>query len=135
MFSGKVTLEILSASNLPDSDGSLNSFLKVKVDSTDVFQTETVKYTFNPVWNEYREFDQKNGKHIIFCIQRDDREKKIVAQCKLSLHELLLKQIGKSSVKLVQPLSPQGELEVEISLRESDKIKEKGEQSSSCSRT
>ena len=126
MYSGNVSLLINSATNLTDRYGPLNTFVKVKVDGSDVFQTDISKHSFNPTWNEWTEWESENAKHISFQIHNDDRTKQIVAQQKLSLHEVLLKQVGKKSVKLKQSLDPEGELLVEISLIESERIKQRG---------
>ena len=102
MFSGNVSLLINSATNLTDSFGILNTFVRVKVDNIDVFQTDISKHSFNPTWNEWTEWKSENAKHITFQIHNNDRTKQIVAQKKLSLHEVLSKQVGKKSVKLYQ---------------------------------
>jgi hypothetical protein len=48
MHTGKVSLEILTASNLADVNPSLRTFLQIKIDGCDVFQTETYANSFNP---------------------------------------------------------------------------------------
>eukprot|EP00092_Neocalanus_flemingeri_P007691 GFUD01008305.1.p1 GENE.GFUD01008305.1~~GFUD01008305.1.p1 ORF type:complete len:665 (-),score=170.01 GFUD01008305.1:136-2130(-) len=121
MFSGEISLEVLSATNLPDIYPSLNTYVQVKVDDLEVFQTTTAKGTFNPIWNEYKEFDKENIQNIRLTIFDDDKEKGVIAECTLALCDILVEQIGRDSLKLNQSLSPQGELQLVISLKEFEK--------------
>ena len=120
MFSGKVSLEVLNASNLPDKYFSLSTYVQVKVDGSEVFKTATAKDAFNPIWNEYKEFDNQNVEQISFTIHDEDKEKGVIAEFTLSLSNLLVEQIGRDSLKLNQSLTPQGELKLEISLKEDE---------------
>ena len=121
MFSGKVSVEVLGACNLPTKYSSLDSYVQIKVDNFEVFLTTTAKDTFNPVWNESKEFVKGNAEQISLTVLEDDKEKGVIAECMLSLNNLLVEQIGRDSLKLKQSLTPQGELHLEISLREDDK--------------
>ena len=121
MYTGKVSLEILNASYLPDHNPTLNTFLQIKIGGFEGFQTETFANSFNPVWNEYKEMNTKDADQISFIIYNDGEEKEVIAECTLSLYDLLVEQVGKTLVKLNQPLTPQGLLELQISLEDYDK--------------
>ena len=124
MFSGRVNLEVLNASNLPNNYSSLNPFIQVKVDNSEVFKTSTGRDTSNPIWNEYTEFTTKNAEHISFTVYNDDMETEVNGECTLSLCDLLVEQIGQDSVTLKQTLTHQGELELSIGLQEDDNTRE-----------
>ena len=52
MFSGKIVVDILSASNLPTSSENLNPYVLIRVDSLEGCKTATAEEASNPVWNE-----------------------------------------------------------------------------------
>ena len=110
MYTGKVSLEILNASDLPDHNPTLNTFLQIKIRGWEVFQTETFANSFNPIWNEYKEINTKDADQISFIIYIDGEEKEVIAECTLSLYDLLVEQVVRTSIKLNQPLTPQGML-------------------------
>ena len=124
MFSGNISLEVLNARDLPENYPFLNSFVQIKVDGTEVFQTSTAKDTFNPIWNEYKELNTKNSEHICFTVYDTDIERETIAQCSLSLRDLLVEQTGRESVKLKQSLIPQGELDIVLELKEDENKQE-----------
>ena len=68
MYTGKVSLEILNASDLPDHNPSLNTFLKIKIDGCEVFQTETYANSFKPIRNGFTELNTKDADQISFTI-------------------------------------------------------------------
>ena len=93
-----------------------NSCVQVKVEGSEVFQTSTAKDTFNPIWNEYKELNTKNAQYICFTVY-DTEIERTIAQCSLSLRDLLGEQTGRESVKLKQSLIPQGELNIVLELK------------------
>ena len=82
------------------------------VDDYKMFRTTTAKYTFNPVWNERREFKTNIRDQISFSIV-DEKKKSILAECHISIDDLLIKHIKGEPMQMKKPLIPQGDLHLE----------------------
>jgi Ca2+-dependent lipid-binding protein len=89
--------------------------VQVKVDDFKMFRTTNAKYTFNPVWNEWREFKTYRSDQISFSIV-DEKEKSVLAECHMSLDNLVTRQIEGEPMQLKEPLTPIGDLHLEITL-------------------
>ena len=119
MFSGRIIVDILSASNLPTTE-SVSPYVLVKVDKEEGLKTKTNKETLNPVWNEQKEIYKENAMILYFSVN-DEKVAKPIAECTLSISNLLIEQVGRDSIQLTQPLVPQGELHLQIVLKENEK--------------
>ena len=75
MYSGKISLKVMTASNLPNKHQTLNPYVQVKVDGLEVFKTTSVQDTVNPTWNENKEFYRENVQYISFSLHHDDAER------------------------------------------------------------
>ena len=123
MFSGHFSLQVLGASDLPSKYQTLNTYVQVKVDDSEIFKTKTVQGSQNPVWNETSEFDKKGANQISFSIF-DKKDKELIGECSVSLESILVEQIGREELKLTESLTPQGELQFEIWLKEDEETRE-----------
>ena len=123
MFSGHFSLQVVGASDLPSKYQTLNTYVQVKVDDSEIFKTKTSQDSLNPVWNETKEFDTKGANQISFKIF-DEKEKELIGECLISLESILVEQIGREELKLTESLTPQGELQFEIWLKEDEETRE-----------
>merc|ERR1719312_380723 len=118
MFSGQIELNIIGASNLPSTHDHSCQFVKVGVNGKEVFRTQAIKNSVNPVWNKNEVFEREGANQLSFEIF-DAKNDDLIGECFLEFDDVLADQIGKNEkLSRKEQLDPEGELEIKIWLRE-----------------